>query len=134
MPKRKHSHTKRVLLFALILWGAVFAVSITETIYHVAGWIILTAIIAACSYYAGKRNMLARARRHVRKLDANARYGHNREPSLPEAYRGGSLPREPVEAMDAVSPYPPDMTTGMRARLLSDRLSGVRKLSDSDDG
>jgi hypothetical protein len=128
MTKRKHSHTKRVLLFALILWGAVFAVSITETIYHTAGWIILTAIIAAGSYHAGKRNMLARARRHMRKLDANARYGHNREPG--QAYRGGSLPREPVETMDAVSPYPPEMTS--RARLLADPLSGARKLYPDD--
>jgi len=89
----------------------------------------------SAAYYAGTRGFLAHILGHARtrKLRANAHYGASRkhehapEPARePEAYRGGSLPREPVATMDAVSAYPPELTT--RARLLADPMSGVRKL------
>jgi len=132
---------RRMIRFSLLLWAGVFAIAIAETIFHALGWIIVTAIIAAGSYQAGTRNMLARtrARTRARRLTANASYGKDarglaktRGQFQTRAYRGGSLPREPVETTDAVSAYPPDLPTGMRARLLADPLSGARKLFNND--
>jgi hypothetical protein len=127
MTRRKH-HT-RAIRNALIVWAGIIVIASAETIFRALGWITITAIIAAGSYYAGRRNMLAQASRHVRtrKLAANASYGKTR------AYRGGSLPREPVKTVDAVSPYPPGMTGDTLSRLLRHPLSGVRRLSTGDD-
>ena len=130
---RRNRRARKAMTFALLLWIVICAVVTAEAIYHALGWIIVTVIIAASSYYAGTRGALAQVRvstrtRARKRVTANASYGRD-----PMPYRGGSLPREPVEAMDAVSAYPAESRDSMRARLLADPRSGVRKLFPGDD-
>lgn len=126
---KRNKRISGITRFAIFIWSLVIIVTAMTTILHALGWIIITAIIAAGSYYAGRQDALKRARAQMRsrkRLRQNADYG-----KAAPAYRGGSLPREPVEDTDAVSAYPAELTS--RARLLRDPMSGVRKLFDSDE-
>lgn len=167
---RKRNHTLR---YVLALWGLLIILAVIDTIVHEIGFFFVNIVIAAVAYSAGQRNVLSRARANTRKIETNARYGksnaaHNSYAWGPQGWPntpGWSSPqpgvwvrddfgpgdpdgsRGPVMELDAVSPYPPNMTadeanervTGdpdaLRARLLRDKLGGVHNLfrSDNDD-
>lgn len=112
MSRRRYSNRKIYLLF-----GGAFTLLIIVAILHDIGYLLFTGIVGVIAYAFGRRSMMTTATRHTRKLTTNARYGQAR------GYRGGSLPRKPVETGDAVSAYPSTLTdpeTGEPAQTLSE--------------
>lgn len=89
--RRKRSHAMR---WALGIWTVVIAAAVGITVWHVLGWLAITAAISGAAYALGRSQ--SRARALTGKLSANAVYGKRR------AVRGLSG----VADMDVVSSYP----------------------------
>lgn len=148
----RNRKSRNPLSILFVLWMVIIIVAIILSIVHTIGWILITVTIAGVSYRAGKQGGIKQINAQTQKLQTNSRYGK------PQPYRGGSYhetyawgpndpgsPRGPVMELDAVSPYPPNMTadeanervTGdpgsLRARLLRDKLGGAHNLFGSND-
>ena len=121
MTRRRKSHAMR---YALTAWAVMIVVALGITVLHVIGWLIITAVISAGTYALGHSQAPARA--PGRKLAANAAYG---KPGAAQGYTGGSLPRQPVTELDAVSAYPADLTRARRNGWIAPAKSAMLWLS-----
>lgn len=107
---RRRVRRSHVMRWALTGWAVIIMAALGITVLHVLGWLIVTAAISAGTYALGRRH--AGTRPLTGKLGRNAAYGQR---SAAQGYTGGSLPRQPVTDMDAVSAYPAELTS-RRAR------------------
>ena len=127
MVRSRGRKNRAMLRFALLIWLGVLAVEAANVFLHFFGQVMITAIIAAGAYYAGRQDALTRARARVRKCPKPVRSDGTYDP---DAVAAGS--QEPAQSHAEVhEPHEPALTS--RARLLSDPMSGVRKLFDSDE-
>lgn len=145
--RRKVKKTHPMLKAGILAWLIVIAIIASELLFHFAGWIAATLVIAFLSYSAGRRSMISNALAHMR---VNSQYGRNgsvtetdavsrypAEISTPGWYSpkpgiwirddtGDSPDAEPKPELDAT-------VTEIRSQLLHDKLSGVRPLFGRSD-
>ena len=124
MARRKNKN-RAIMRFALLIWLGVLAVEAANVFLHFFGQVMITAIIAAACYYAGRQDAIKRARARIGLRARKPGRAPVICPVCQLEHKSGDCPYKDAEE---IPPVP-----SMRARLLADPMSGVRSLYGSDD-